>query len=110
MLKSRFVPVLVLLLMLSSGLPVVEFETLAEESVSKEVPANLQNYNLYLDKEGDSGGDGAITTMEPDGSSEEASVLGGVEFRSDDLISDITIYGEGSASEVNLYIYLKFKG
>jgi uncharacterized membrane protein len=110
MLKSRFVPVLVLLLMLSSGLPVVEFETLAEESVSKEVPANLQNYNLYLDKEGDSGGDGAITTTEPDGSPEEASVLSGVEFRSDDLISDITIYGEGSASEVNLYIYLKFKG
>jgi hypothetical protein len=61
MLKSRFVPVLVLLLMLSSGLPVVEFETLAEESVSKEVPANLQNYNLYLDKEGDSGGDGRLS-------------------------------------------------
>ena len=94
--------------MLSSGLPVVEFETLDEEPVSKEVPANLQNYNLYLDEEGESGGDGAISTMEPEGSHKEASVLSGVEFRSDDLISDITIYGEGSATEVNLYIYLKY--
>jgi len=110
MLKSRFVPVLVLFLMLSSGLPVVEFETLDEEPVSKEVPANLQNYNLYLDEEGESGGDGAISTMEPEGSQKEASILSGVEFRSDDLISDITIYGEGSASEVNLYIFLQFKG
>ena len=110
MLKSRFVPVLVLFLMLSSGLPVVEFETLDDEPVSKEVPANLQNYNLYLDEVGESGGDGAISTMEPEGSHEEASILSGVEFRSDDLISDITIYGEGSATEVNLYIYLKFKG
>ena len=96
--------------MLSAGLPVVEFETLDEEPVSKEVPANLQNYNLYLDEEGESGGDGAISTMEPEGSQKEASILSGVEFRSDDLISDITIYGEGSASEVNLYIFLQFKG
>jgi uncharacterized membrane protein len=96
--------------MLSSGLPVVEFETLDEEPVSKKVPANLQNYNLYLDEEGESGGDGAISTMEPEGSHKEASILSGVEFRSNDLISDITIYGEGSATEVNLFIYLKFKG
>ena len=110
MLKTRFVPVLVLFLMLSSGLPVVEFETLEEEAVSKQVPANLESYNLYLDEEGDSGGDGAITTMEPEGAHKEASVLSGVEFRSDDLISDITIYGEGSATEIHLYIYLQFKG
>ena len=100
MLKTRFVPVLVLFLMLSSGLPVVEFETLEEEAVSKQVPANLESYNLYLDEEGESGGDGAITTMEPEGAHKEASVLSGVEFRSDDLISDITIYGEGSATEI----------
>ncbi len=53
--------------MLSSGLPVVEYDTLEEEPVSKQVPANLQSYNLYLDEEGESGGDGAITTMEPAG-------------------------------------------
>jgi hypothetical protein len=96
--------------MLSSGLPAMEYETLADDPVEKEVPANLQNYNLYLDEESGSGGDGSISTMEPEGSQKEASILSGVEFRSDDLISDITIYGEGSASEVNLYIFLKFKG
>ena len=110
MLKSRVVPVLVLLLLLSSGLPAVEFETLEDEVQTKHVPANLQNYNLYLDEAGDSGGDGAITTTEPDGANKEASILSGVEFRSDDLIGDIMLYGEGSASEVKLYVYLKFKG
>ena len=110
MLKSRFVPALVLLLMLSSCLPVVEFETLSDESTVKEVPANLESYNLYLDEEGDSGGDGAITTMEPAGAHKEGDVLSGVEFRSGDLISDLTIYGQGSATEVHLYIYLQFKG
>tara|TARA_A100001037_G_C14654725_1_gene416140 strand:- start:20 stop:355 length:336 start_codon:yes stop_codon:yes gene_type:complete len=110
MLKSRVVPVLVLLLLLSSGLPAVEFETLEDEVQTKQVPANLQNYNLYLDEAGDSGGDGAITTTEPDGANKEASILSGVEFRSDDLIGDIMLYGEGSASEVKLFVYLKFKG
>lgn len=75
-----------------------------------QVPANLQNYNLYLDEEGVSGGDGAITTIEPEGSNKIASILSGVEFRSDDLIGDLTLYGEGSASEVKLFVYLQFKG
>ena len=110
MLKSRVAPVLVLLLLLSSGLPVVEFETLAEEAEVKQTPANLETYNLYLDEEGDSGGDGAITTMEPEGAHKEASILSGVDFRSDDLISDLTVYGQGSATEIHLYIYLQFKG
>ena len=110
MLKSRIAPVLVLLLLLSSGLPVVEFETLAEEAEVKQTPANLETYNLYLDEEGDSGGDGAITTMEPEGAHKEASILSGVDFRSDDLISDLTVYGQGSATEIHLYIYLQFKG
>ena len=75
MLKSRVVPVLVLLLLLSSGLPAVEFETLEDEVQTKHVPANLQNYNLYLDEPGESGGDGAITTTEPEGANKEASIL-----------------------------------
>lgn len=110
MLNSRVVPVLVLLLLLSSGLPVVEFETLEEEVEVKQTPANLETYNLFLDEEGGSGGDGSITTMEPDGSHKEASILSGVDFRSDDLISDLTVYGQGSATEIHLYIYLQFKG
>ena len=27
-----------------------------------------------------------------------------------DLISDLTVYGQGSAMEIHLYIYLQFKG
>lgn len=96
--------------MLSSGLPVVEFETLEPEKVVKKVPANLETYNLFLDEEGDSGGDGEITTMEPEGAHKEANILSGVEFRSPDMISDLTIYGQGSATEVHLYIYLQFTG
>ena len=96
--------------MLSSGLPVVEFETLEPETVVKKVPANLETYNLFLDEEGDSGGDGEITTMEPEGAHKEANILSGVEFRSPDMISDLTIYGQGSATEVHLYIYLQFTG
>ena len=96
--------------MLSSGLPLVEFESLPDEPVVKEVPANLETYNLFLDEEGDSGGDGSIVTIEPDGAHKEGDVLGGVEFRSEDLISDLKVYGQGSATEIHLYIYLQFKG
>ena len=96
--------------MLSSGLPLVEYETLSDEPVVKEVPANLETYNLFLDEEGDSGGDGAIVTIEPEGAHKEGDILSGVEFRSEDLISDLKVYGQGSATEIHLYIYLQFKG
>ena len=55
-------------------------ETLDDEPV-KQIPPNLETYNLYLGESSDSGGDGSITTMEPDGNQEEASILSGVEFR-----------------------------
>jgi hypothetical protein len=44
--------------------------------------------------------------MEPEGAHKEANILSGVEVRSPDMISDLTIYGQGSATEVHLYIYL----
>ena len=110
MLNSRVVPVVVLLLLLSSGVPKMEFENLGDEPTVKQIPPNLETYNLYLGEASDSGGDGSITTMEPDGNQEEASILSGVEFRSADLISDLTVYGQGSAMEIHLYIYLQFKG
>ena len=84
--------------------------TLEEEQKNDYVPANLEGYDLYLAEAGDSGGEGSISTMEPDGAHEEASVLSGVEFRSMDLISDLDIYGEGSNDLVRLSIYLQFKG
>ena len=110
MLKSRVVPVVVLLMLLASALPAAEFEVLEEVKEVKQTPANLETYNLYLGEEGDSGGDGSVTTEEPDGSHKEANILSGVDFRSDDLISDLTVYGQGSATEVHLYVYLQFKG
>ena len=110
MLKSRVVPVVVLLMLLASALPAAEFEVLEEVEEVKQTPANLETYNLYLGEEGDSGGDGSVTTEEPDGSHKEANILSGVDFRSDDLISDLTVYGQGSATEVHLYVYLQFKG
>ena len=74
--------------------------------------AGLENYRLYLDAENNSaGGDGHISTLEPDGSQEELSVLGGIEFRSSELISDLTIYGEGSNNDqVQLTVYMRFRG
>ncbi len=110
MLKTRIAPILVLLLLLSSVTPTIPNSDLEEQAIVSKVPANLQSYNLYLDQPGDSGGDGEITTIEPEGSHEEASILSGVEFRSDDMISDLQIYGQGSSNEVQLYIYLQFQG
>ncbi len=110
MLRTRLIPVFVLMLLLTSTWPLAnESVELSNESINK-VPANLEGYDLYLDESGSSGGDGAITTIEPSGQHKESSVLSGVEFRSMDLISDLTIYGEGSASKIRFSVYLQFKG
>ena len=110
MIKSRIAPLIVMILLLSSTAPNFADATLEENEVVAKVPANLQSYNLFLDKAGNSGGDGMITTIEPDGAQEEASILSGFEFRSDDLIGDIQIFGQGSSNEVQLYVYLQFQG
>ena len=95
MLNSRVVPVVVILLLLSSVVPKYEVEKLEDVPTVKQIPANLETYNLFLGEASDSGGDGSITTMEPEGNQEESSILSGVDFRSDDLISDLTLYGQG---------------
>jgi len=110
MLNSRIAPLIVLLLLMSIVTPTVSVSPLEETKNKSQVPANLQSYNLFLDEPGDSGGDGMITTIEPEGSHEEASILSGVEFRSDDLISDLQIFGQGSSDQVQLYVYLQFLG
>ena len=63
----------------------------------------LEDYELYFD-------DGtSLTTIEPSGSYEETSLLGsGVEFETEELISDLTIEGK-SSSEVRIFNYLKFQ-
>ena len=110
MLNSRVVPVVVILLLLSSVVPKYEVEKLEDVPTVKQIPANLETYNLFLGEASDSGGDGSITTMEPEGNQEESSILSGVDFRSDDLISDLTLYGQGIETEIHLYIYLQFRG
>ena len=110
MLKTRLTPVVVLLMLLASALPIADYEVLEEEVIVKQAPANLETYNLYLGEESGTGGDGSITTIEPEGSQLEASALSGVDFHSDDLIGDLTVYGQGSANQIELYIYLQFKG
>ena len=55
MLKTRLVPVVVLLMLLTSTLPAVEFEVLEDAPEIKQTPANLETYNLYLGEEGESG-------------------------------------------------------
>ena len=76
------------------------------------VPANLKSYDLYLDSPNETiSGDGSIVTMEPSSAHEEKTAVGGLEFRSRELISDLTIYGSGSNGDIiELTIYLKFEG
>ena len=94
---------------LVQGPPAVALDATTEPSPSV---AGLENYRLYLDAENSSaGGDGHITTIEPSGSQEELSALSGIEFRSSEMISDLTIYGEGSDNDqIQLTIYMRFRG
>ena len=78
-------------------------EMLQEEKKIQPVGGVLEDYELYFD-------DGtSLTTIEPSGSYEETSLLGsGVEFETEELISDLTIEGK-SSSEVRVFNYLKFQ-
>ena len=78
-------------------------EMLQEEEKIQPVGGVLEDYELYFD-------DGtSLTTIEPSGSYEETSLLGsGVEFETEELISDLTIEGK-SSSEVRVFNYLKFQ-
>ena len=100
-------------LMLLSTLPVHnQTDSLRETSSPSYVPANLQSYKLYLDSPNETvNGDGMITTKEPSGSHEEASAVGGLDFRSAEMFNDLWIYGQGSSNDqIELKIYLKFEG
>ena len=58
----------------------------------------------------ESGGDGSITTEEPSGSHQEESALGGLTFRSNEMISDLQIYGRDNTDLVTLTVFMQFKG
>jgi uncharacterized membrane protein len=109
----RLLPMFIILLMLSSTMPISSPDAaLSEVDQPSFVPANLKSYDLYLDSPNETiSGDGSIVTKEPSGAHEEESAVGGLEFRSRELISDLTIYGSGSGGDkIELNIYLKFEG
>jgi len=110
--KSRAILILSMML-LALSLPSISVEnTLTPPSESSKAVEQLYEYELYLDSpNSEFGGDGSITTIEPDGDHKEISVLGGVEFRSAEMISDLEAYGRGASSDkVRLSVFLKFTG
>ena len=95
--------------LISSGIPIQQ-DVLGDSQVFSSSSSN-ESYDLFIDSSTSaSGGDGSISTAEPDGSSEELSVLSTVEFYTNEMISDIRFYGEGANNYIELSIYLKFTG
>lgn len=105
---------LLVTLMLVSSLPLSNSIALEDVPSPIHVGENdMVDYNLYVTSPNSSaGGDGFITTERPDtGGQEDASVLGGIEFRSGEMISDMLVKGKGtSGNEIWLYYYLQFVG
>ena len=95
--------------LISSGIPTQQ-AVLGDSQVFSSSSSN-ESYDLFIDSStSESGGDGSISTAEPDGSSEELSVLSTVEFYTNEMISDIRFYGEGANNYIEVSIYLKFTG
>ncbi len=101
---------------MGSILPLHDFNSksdlvLEESSSIFRAGSSNESYDLYIGAPtSQSGGDGSISTMEPDGSSQEESALSTLEFYTNEMISDIQIYGEGSTPTIEISVYLKFEG
>ena len=84
---------------------------LDEAPVIAPVSIPEQTYELYLDTAtSETGGQGSITTIEPNGGQEEGSAIDGLEFRSNEMISDLYINGSGSSNTARLSAYIQFRG
>ena len=84
---------------------------LNEGAVVHPVSVPQQTYELYLDAPtSETGGQGSITTIEPNGGQEEGSAIDGLEFRSVDMISDLYINGSGASNTARLSAYIQFRG
>ena len=120
--SGRFLALLLTVIMLgglaplgSNPLPAFPSEEVLEEPVEPMNSASscftCQSYDLYLDEmNSENGGDGSITTLEPAGAHQEESALGGLEFRSAEMISDLLVYGRDNTDKVTLNLFLQFKG
>tara|TARA_B100000900_G_scaffold68097_1_gene53403 strand:- start:8139 stop:11063 length:2925 start_codon:yes stop_codon:yes gene_type:complete len=113
---GRLISSAIVLLILTSIAPLISSGGTTQQAVlgdSQVFSSSSSNasYNLFIGSPtSESGGDGSISTAEPDGSSEELSVLSTVEFYTNEMISDIRFYGEGANNYIELSIYLKFTG
>ena len=113
---GRLISSAIVLLILTSLAPLISSGGPAQHAVLSDAnifssSSSNESYDLFIDSStSQSGGDGSISTAEPDGSSEELSVLSTVEFYTNEMISDIRFYGEGANNYIELSIYLKFTG
>ena len=113
---GRLISSAIVLLILTSLAPLIssggptQLVVLGDTQIFSSSSSN-ESYDLFIGSPtSESGGDGSISTAEPDGSSEELSVQSKVEFYSNEMISDIRFYGEGANNYIELSIYLKFTG
>ena len=83
---------------------------LGEESEVFSTVGSLEDYDLFLGKDSDdSGNDLDLTTIEPEGSDVEQSILNsGISFYTNELLSDLTIYGE-SGSNARITAIMQFE-
>ncbi len=113
---ARLISSTIVLLLLASltplfGSPTSDVGLELKENSNFFSSSSNESYDLYIDSPtSESGGDGSISTMEPEGSSEELSVLSTVEFYTDEMISDLQVYGEGANNYIELSMYVKFEG
>ncbi|MDA8777600.1 hypothetical protein N9M84_00415 [Candidatus Poseidoniales archaeon] len=105
--SNRFVFVaLISLLLMGMPLQNIEPSSFSETETVSSVGGNLEDYELFLDSVE---GNDAITTIQPEGSQKEASLLeNGIRFESKEMISDLIVEGK-SNNEVKVVVYLKWR-
>ena len=97
---ARLISSTIVLLLLASltplfGSPTSDVGLTLDDKSNFFSSSSNESYDLYIDSPtSESGGDGSISTAEPEGSSEELSVLSTVEFYTNEMISDLQVYGE----------------
>jgi uncharacterized membrane protein len=109
--SKRFVfAVLLSLLIATVPLENPQEDVLDERSQPQQTTGNLEDYELYLARDGsDEGNSLDFTTIEPTGSKSEASILGsGLNFYTNELLSDLTIYGK-SGNQARIFAFLQFE-
>jgi hypothetical protein len=118
--NSVLIPLILVGVMIGAFAPLAMFSNadiddtamvLEPKSEVSNVVGSIESYDLYLDEPvSEIGGDGSINTSQPDGAHQEESALGGIEFRSSEMISDLQVFGQGNDNLVELSIYLQFEG